>query len=109
MDGLLIQLSRSCVGCSLRSLLCGGRFQLSTFHITGLSSSSRGAFSSFLTWNTTGVSWGGGVYSFAACPRHLNIDHASLSRRSTEVCGGRGVFSAIDFNIIGGEKGRGAR
>ena len=25
---------------------------------------------------------GGGAYSFVACPSHLNIDHASLSRRS---------------------------
>ena len=68
-----------------------------------------GRFRLFLRGIPQELCVGGGVYSFAACPRHLNMDHASLSRRSTEVCGGRGVFSAIDFNIIGGEKERGAR
>ena len=37
----------------------------------------------------------GGVYSFVACLGHLNIDHASLSRRGTKAEVGGGGASSL--------------
>ena len=37
----------------------------------------------------------GGAYSFVACLSHLTIDHASLSRRTTDLGDGKGGVYAI--------------
>ena len=39
------------------------------------------------------VGGGGKAYSFAACPSHLTLDHASLSRRSTVPTPNRDTFN----------------